>query len=143
MASYLPRSPGALRVLFGVYAGAWPLAPCSATSRLHIYSTTGPCTWLAGTQAAALRNSGIPDYNIAVTPAFRKFRVPAAFRCRSNVQPRNHARVVGALCCFLCGFVLCSICCIFLCLTLSRAALANYVVVIYDYDYRGPNPLLG
>ena len=29
---------------------------------------------------------------------------------RLKMRLQNHARVVGALCCFLCGFILCSIC---------------------------------
>jgi hypothetical protein len=64
---------------------------------------------------------------------------------RLDMGLQNHARVVGALCCFLCGFILCVIFAVLFSWYLQGAvffcALANYVIIIYDY--RDPNPLLG
>ena len=50
-------------------------------------------TSISISEAAALRNAGIPEIlgsgaKITGTPEFRKFRVPAEFRCCSNQQLR-------------------------------------------------------
>ena len=101
-----PQEPP--RVLFGVRGAkevqSSPKGP-SAISQAGIVEVPVPAMHLVGLYAGystpKLRNFGfrklwVPVKN-AVTPAFRKLRVPAEFRCRGNVQPRVQA-VITAVC---------------------------------------------
>ena len=99
IASSLFRSPGPLRVLFSVCGvkevHLSPIGP-SAISQASVVEVPASAMHLigryAGYSAPELQNFGFLKFlvpvNIAVTPEFQKFQVPAEFPCRSNAQPR-------------------------------------------------------